>query len=169
LVAYRFRIISSHNPWLLEWVIIWVNPKSKGEGGANAQLTLHLDVAIVLLAEVLGDHEAETDSIPVEAARVLNKSKEFEQIFLVLLGNANSRVLDSDLEEVKFALFDDADDDVDASAPGELECIRLKAEKHLHDALLVGVDEAAVPRLAMELILCIMRRLDRVKLLKRCV
>ena len=107
---------------------------------------LEADLASELLDNFLRDNEAEPDSILVVLGCALDEPEQLEQLVLVLVRDADSSVIYRYLQILAASLrfrLQDLRRHNDASTLGELESIRLQIQQHLHDPLLVRVEERA--------------------------
>jgi len=101
-----------------------------------------------LLSDLLRDNQAESNAVAVVARCALDKAEEFEQFILVRVWNPYTSINDGYLEELPWllayragVLLDYFSFDSHAPRLGKFEGVGLQVQNHLHDALLVGVDE----------------------------
>lgn len=128
----------------------WLQVEQHCEARAIFVTALQLDAAVELRYNLLADYEAETYACFVGARVRLQKTKHLEQFVLVLFPDARSRVnhfnneilsdneISHHAEKVHvirclvFLVAMQLNVDRHTAGTGELDCVRLQVEQHLH-------------------------------------
>ena len=106
---------------------------------ANVWLRFNCDYTSKLLNYLLGYHKSKPDSINVHLPRVLHKSKQLKELFLILLTDAYASVNNRDLKNAG-NLFGP---NVHSTLLCELKGIWLNPKENLHNPLFITVDVRA--------------------------
>ena len=95
---------------------------------------------------MLGDHETQAYPVDVHLLVVLDESKKFEKLVLILFGNANPSVNDLHFQKfiVCFNVFNNFYSGFYEACLGKFESIGLKPYNDLHNPLLITANHGAV-------------------------